>query len=180
MGERIKRNRKTKVMRLNELAKKVGVTVSLLSQIENGKAFPSIVTLKKIADSLDTTVGEIIGENEHLTDNPVVKNSDKIFVRGNSTGATLYMLSPHDMNKRMETYYISLDEKSDTGDMMYTHPGESFFHILKGSAEFLINEKKYQLKKGDSIYFNTNVNHSAKNINKKGKTEIVWVTTPSI
>jgi XRE family transcriptional regulator, regulator of sulfur utilization len=51
LGERIKRKRESLHMQLNELAKKVGISSSALSQIEKAKAFPSVITLKSIADS---------------------------------------------------------------------------------------------------------------------------------
>ncbi|KAB2822721.1 MAG: helix-turn-helix transcriptional regulator, partial [Paludibacter sp.] len=66
IGERIKRKRDQFKLNLNELAKRVGISSSALSQIENGKAFPTIITLKSIADQLQTTVGELIGENESV------------------------------------------------------------------------------------------------------------------
>ena len=40
-------------MRINELAKRVGISGSYLSQIENGKRNPTIETLKAIANSLN-------------------------------------------------------------------------------------------------------------------------------
>jgi len=47
MGKRIKLKRESLGLQMNELSSKIGVTPSLISQIEKGKAFPSIVTLKK-------------------------------------------------------------------------------------------------------------------------------------
>ncbi len=45
--------REYKNMRINELAKRVGISGSYLSQIENGKRNPTIATLKAIANSLN-------------------------------------------------------------------------------------------------------------------------------
>ena len=45
--------REYKNMRINELAKKIGISGSYLSQIENGKRNPTIETLKAIASALD-------------------------------------------------------------------------------------------------------------------------------
>ena len=45
--------REYKNMRINELAKRVGISGSYLSQIENGKRNPTIETLKAIANSLN-------------------------------------------------------------------------------------------------------------------------------
>src|ERR1035437_676742 len=93
LGERIKRKREMLNLPLSDLSKKVGVSASALSQIENSKAFPSIVTLKSIANSLYTTVGELIGENESLTKNPLIKSDDIKFVKVNSSGTSLFLLS---------------------------------------------------------------------------------------
>ncbi len=72
MGRRIKKKREVFGFLVKELSAKIGVTPSLISQIEKGKAFPSIVTLKKIAVALHTTVGELIGENENLSQHPLL------------------------------------------------------------------------------------------------------------
>jgi ribosome-binding protein aMBF1 (putative translation factor) len=45
--------REYKNMRINDLAKRVGISGSFLSQIENGKRNPTIETLKTIASALD-------------------------------------------------------------------------------------------------------------------------------
>ena len=45
--------REYKNMKINELAKKIGISASYLSQIENGKRNPTIETLKAIASALD-------------------------------------------------------------------------------------------------------------------------------
>ncbi len=66
MGMRIKRKREILGLQIKELSVTIGVTSSLISQIERGKAFPSIVTLKKIAEALDIKVGDLIGENDNL------------------------------------------------------------------------------------------------------------------
>ena len=77
LGERIRRKRESLHLKLNDLAGKVGISSSALSQIEKAKAFPSILTLKSIADCLHTTVGELIGENETLSKQPQIKYADK-------------------------------------------------------------------------------------------------------
>ena len=63
IGERIRQKRELLGLQLKVLSKKVGISSSALSQIEKAKAFPSIITLKSIAENLHTTVGELIGEN---------------------------------------------------------------------------------------------------------------------
>ena len=66
IGGRIKKRRELLHLHLNELAEKVAISSSALSQIENSKSYPSVLTLKSIADALHTTIGELVGENETL------------------------------------------------------------------------------------------------------------------
>lgn len=52
--------REYKQIKMNELAKKVGISSAYLSQIENGKRNPTIDTLKAIARELDIDVDMLI------------------------------------------------------------------------------------------------------------------------
>lgn len=177
LGERIKRKRENLHLRLNELAKKVGVSASALSQIEKAKAFPSIVTLKSIADNLYTTVGELIGENEILTNNPLVKFNEKSFVEKNESGTSLFLLSNHGNGKQMETFLVEFEKEADSEGIMKNHPGQEFCFVLKGKIEFTVDDKTYLLEQNDSFYFNSARPHKARNISQN-KTHIIWIVTP--
>jgi len=177
IGERIRRKRENMHMQLNELAKKVGISPSALSQIEKAKASPSIVTLKAIADRLHTSVGELIGENEVLTKYPLVKFEEKRYVEENESGTSLYLLSNHGNNKQMDTFLINFKENADSNNIMKKHPGQEFCFILKGELEVQLDERIFILRERDSFYFNSNRMHSARN-RAKGETEVLWVITP--
>jgi transcriptional regulator with XRE-family HTH domain len=177
LGERIRKKREDRQLQLNDLAKKLGISSSALSQIENGKAFPTIINLKSIADCLYTTVGELMGEHETLTNNPLSKDSDKKLVHVNANGAMSYLISHHDPQKQMDAYLIVLPEGSDTDGVLSTKPGQVFFYLVEGSLEVLLDSKKYVLKQGDSFYLNSKVPHTVTNIND-GITRLIWVRTP--
>jgi len=177
LGERIKRKRESLHMQLNDLAKKVGISSSALSQIENAKASPSITTLKSIADNLHVTVGEIIGEHETFLKNPKVSKSEMLFVKENNEGAKLFLLSNHDPIKQMDTYMISLDQNATTNGFMVEHPGQEFCFVNKGSVKMLLNNTEYLLNEGDSFYMNSNVSHEITNV-FDGVSEVIWIVTP--
>lgn len=175
MGDRIKKRRESLKMPSYDLAKAIGVTASLISQIERAKAFPSILTLKKIADALNTTVGELIGEYETLITNPLLKANDRKFVKKNNNGATLYLLSHHDPSKHMDPFIINFSNNADTSDIMTTrHPRQEFCYVLKGHFKVNLNNKTYELKENDSFYFNSNQNHLFTNISKDDA-QLLWV-----
>jgi transcriptional regulator with XRE-family HTH domain len=175
MGDRIKKRREILKKPSSELAKAIGVTSSLISQIERGKAYPSILTLKKIADALSTTVGELIGEYETLITNPLLKSGDRKYVKKNKTGASLYLLSHHDPSKHMDPFLICFDQDADSSDIMTTrHPRQEFCYVLKGHFKVQLNDKTFELKEADSFYFNSNQNHRFKNISHQ-EAQLLWV-----
>ena len=164
-------------MPLNELAKKVAVSASALSQIENAKAFPSIVTLKSIADGLYTTVDELIGENETLSKNPLMSFEEISFIEENESGTSAYLLTNNGSNKQMDTLLLKFKSGADSKDILTVHSGQTFIFVLKGELEFDLDDKSYLIKTYGSFYFNSNRSHTARNTSNT-ETQIILVTTP--
>jgi len=177
IGINIKSNRESKSITLRELAKKTNVSASLLSQVENGKVSPSLATLKKIADALDTTLGILVGEESKNENDPVLRESQRKVLSQEGKGVKMYVLTSKDCNKQMEPLLFELQPKASSGKKSYKHFGQEFVLVIKGTLEITLNDNIYVLKKGDSIYFNSNVPHYFRNIDKK-TTEAVWVVTP--
>ena len=179
MGKRIKLKRESLGYQIKELSTEIGVTSSLISQIEKGKAFPSIVTLKKISEALQTTVGELIGENEGKIEHPLLKSSERRFAKKNANGTSSYLLSYHFPSKQIEPYLLQFDKNSNSKEIMTSNfPGQEFCYILKGKFEVTIDNEKYNLNERDGFYFNSNKQHLFKNISGS-KAEILWIITPN-
>lgn len=62
VGDRIKALRQERKLTLRELSQKADISISFLSDIENGRSNPSLDRLKSIAEALDTTVSYLLGE----------------------------------------------------------------------------------------------------------------------
>ncbi len=175
MGDRIKKRRESLKKPSSELAQAIGVTSSLISQIERGKAYPSILTLKKIADALSITVGELIGEYETLITNPLLKVTERKYVKKNKTGATQYLLSHHDPSKHMDPFLIHFTPNADSTEIMTTkHPRQEFCYVLKGHFEVQLNDKTFNIKEADSFYFNSNQKHLFTNMSNE-ESQLLWV-----
>ncbi len=174
IGERIKRKREKQGLLLNELAKKVGISSSALSQIENAKALPTITTLKLIAENLQTTVGELIGENE-IENNPLVRRKEAKLIGTNEFGADMVSLSNQILNKLMDTYMIRFPEKSNSMEMFGKISGQIFCYLVKGELEFELDHQTFILEEGDSVYFNSRRNFRFLN-NSKYTAELLCVT----
>lgn len=165
-------------LQLNDLAKKVGISSSGLSQIEKSKASPSIFTLKLIAENLHTTVGELIGENESLHNNPVVRKDEYKFIEKNVSGTEIYLLSQHDLSKKMDTYLLRLIKGSDIEGFFKYYSGQIFGYILCGEIHCIVETESYTLSAGDSFYLNTKQHYKILN-NSELAAELLWVFSGS-
>lgn len=66
LGERIKKLQKVNDYSLRELASKVGISHTFLSDIENNRSNPSLERLKDIAEALNINVSFLLGEKDEM------------------------------------------------------------------------------------------------------------------
>src|SRR5438105_12088906 len=62
LGARLREAREARNMTLRELARRLGLSPSLISQVETGKSQPSISTLFAIVGELEIPVNEVVWE----------------------------------------------------------------------------------------------------------------------
>src|ERR671921_265211 len=60
IGERLRSSRRARGLSLRDLAQRLGVSPSLISQIELGRANPSVSTLYAIVAELDISLDELL------------------------------------------------------------------------------------------------------------------------
>ncbi len=177
VGTNIRRLRKEQNYSLRDFGEKVGVSASFISQVEMGKISPSLSKLKDIADGLNTTIGLLIGETDINNNSPVVKKRERRHTNHLGTGINVEILSRPDPFKQMEPILIKLDPLATSGENQYQHYGQEFIIVLKGKILISLSDTEYIMEEGDSMYFNSNIPHSFKNL-KNGISEALWVVTP--
>ena len=76
----------------------------------------------------------------------------------------------------MEPILLVLEPKSElTVDM--PHEGQEFGYVLEGSIIVVLAKKQFQVKKGETFYYETNKPHYLKNTQNK-KAKVIWVSSP--
>ena len=78
VGERIKMFRAEKKLTLRDLSKKADISISFLSDIENGRCNPSLERLKDIAAALNVPIIVLLDENinnKELSPEQKIKNA---------------------------------------------------------------------------------------------------------
>ena len=176
IGEKIKKHRNEKALSLRELAKKVELSASFLSQIEQGKASPSIENLKKIANNLEVRVSYLI-EEEEVIETYHVKKEDIRYVESIDSKTSIGLLTSSKLEKDMEPIIYEIKPGGESGRGFFNHNGEEFIYVIEGSLDIYIEEKVTALKEGDSFYFKSTLNHRFKNNGKK-LTRAIWVVSP--
>jgi transcriptional regulator with XRE-family HTH domain len=198
LGSRIRKHRLKRELTLEQLSKKSGLSKSFLSQIERGRAEPSITSLKKIARQFGfSVVNFFLDEGDlnsgwgytnsateynnprpnYIEDVKVVRvdKRKKLALPGSKV---MYDLLTPDMKRKLEVMYMRVREGQTSGDEpMDDPPGEKIGVILKGSLELTVGSEVYELNQGDSIYFPAHFPHSWR-AREGDFIEVIWILTP--
>lgn len=151
IGTRIKDLRTRQRITLKELAKKTGLTTSFLSQLERDLTSPSVSSLEKIAEALNTKAGYFF-EREEAKELTFIKKGVAKRLIDKEKGISCETLASGVLNIKMQPQVFSLGAGSElTKEIMYPE-GEKFGMVLKGKVELLCDSEKLILEEGDSIY----------------------------
>lgn len=151
-----------------------GLTESLLSQIENSKANPSITTLLSISKALNTPAGAFF-ETSTEHNSPVVRKNERPLSQ-TSNGINYYLLTPDLSDSPIEVLYNEFQPGADTGESI-RHEGVECAVVLEGKLEVTIDERVYILNAGDSITINSDTPHKVRNISER-VSSAVWIDSP--
>jgi len=164
IGAKIKKLRLAKKMTLQAVARETGFSPALISQIENNNVSPPIATLSKIAKFFDVKIGMFFAEDEEECRFEVVRSHERkaiprvISRAGTSQGYSYESLSFRKQGKKMEPFLLTISEKA-LEENTYSHDGEEFLFVMKGTADLLLDDRKITLYEGDCVYFDSALKH---------------------
>ena len=173
IGERIRYFRQLRGITLKKLAETVGITSSMLSQIERDLANPSLNTLRTISAALDVPLFRIFMDDTPQSTNLVRPENRKHIIEN---GVEYELLTP-DMNSTIEFCQLKLESGCSTIDSAMSHKGEEVALALKGTFSLSLDGVSYTLCEGDSILIPSLVKHVWTNIGKE-TAELVFAVTP--
>lgn len=171
IGKKIQSFRKKRGITLKSLAEGIHATSSLISQIERGKANPSLATLKSIADVFEIPVGLLFESESPQPLPPIIKKNrhKRIITEGN---VQYSLLTPG--IKDMEVIIIEFPPRTGSGDLMYKHEGLECGYLLKGELLIEIGDRALTMETGDSITFDSSERHRMTNPGEETAVA-VWV-----
>lgn len=176
LGPKIRSLRQRLALTLDETATRAGISTPFLSQIERGRARPSLATLVSIARVLGVEVQYLldapreerfVARGDHLTFFGFA-DADKRFAR----------LTQITAGGRMEALLVRIPAGRKLDDIT-ARAGEQFWYVLSGTVTLTLEGKTYVFREGDSAHYDSTDAHYWENTGEQ-EALLMWVGTPNL
>lgn len=151
IGTKIKELRIRQRATLKDLAKKTGLTTSFLSQLERDLTSPSVSSLEKIAQALNTKVGYFFEREEGKGLIFIKKGVGKKAI-DKEKNISCETLASGLLNIKMQPQVFTMGIGAELPKEIIHTEGEKFGMVLKGKVELWCDSEKFTLEEEDSIY----------------------------
>lgn len=171
IGAQLRQLRTRRGLSLAQVAESVGISIGFLSALERSQMSGSVGTLRKLARFYKTNILEFFEASE-ASGRQVRPPERKVLEAGD--GVRMELLAWGDTV--MEPHLFRVAPDAGSGES-YSHEGEEFIYVLRGELTITVDGEGYQLKTGDSFYFESTTLHHWKNPGRR-ETLLLWVNTP--
>ena len=186
MGDRLREARQARGLSLRTLAERLGVSPSLISQVERGRARPSVNTLYAMARELDVSFDELLFADVHpSTDHtvlpatpaprtvdswpsgparPVQRAQDRKSIRL-ASGVIWERLTTESI-PNVDFLYVTYEVggASSPEREFQRHGGQEWGYVLSGRLGVTIGFDDHVVGPGDAIAFDSTVPHRLYNL----------------
>ena len=200
LGARLREKRSASGMSLRDLARRLDLSASLVSQIETGKVQPSVRTLYAIVSELGLSLDEILELDRDVTsDGPTVglgpgaevgvgfvgaprrgaalaRRADERGVIELDTGVRWELMAAwNDPDVEFMIAVYGVGGSSSADGKMLRHSGREFGLVLSGTLGVTVGFEDHVLEAGDSITFQSTTPHQLRN-DGLVDARAIWVT----
>lgn len=179
IGSRLQAVRTSKGLSQRELAKRVGVTNSTISLIEQNKVSPSVSSLKKVLDGIPISLADFFTMDlaGDASDGPFYAADDMPDLGSNDIH--YFLVGKRRANRQMCILREVMPPGSDTGESMLSHDGEEGGVIMQGQVEITVGEHVRVLGPGEAYYFESRTPHRFRNIGSEPAVLVSASTPPT-
>ncbi len=175
LGQTIRERREKRGESLKQLAEATGLTQSFLSQVENERTSPSVASLRKIAEALETSIGTFFAGG--TPNGRLVRKSARAMLVHPQFRWRDSLLTPS-LSGKLQVIWTEIEPGGGSGDEPYGHDSdEECVVIVRGKLDFWVGDEHYRLNVGDALTFESRIPHKNRNPGP-GRTEVLWVITP--
>jgi transcriptional regulator with XRE-family HTH domain len=194
LGDRLRHERAERGLSLRELARRLEVSPSLVSQIETGKIQPSVRTLYAMVNELGVSLDDVFGSNSEQPGVRIdrrAKPSEDDQAGDGGEGHVQRKGSRPVIDLEAGVRWERLTSRNEPGvEFLYTvyppggesspadalvrHTGREFGIVLTGRLGLTVGFDAYTLEPGDSAFFDSTIPHRLHNDGDE-TVEAVWV-----
>lgn len=194
LGPRLRLAREERQLSVRELARRIGCSASLISQIERGVSVPSVGVLYSLATELDTSLDHLLfgadpSRRPGLVIEPpsrepepgpcIVQRAGGRNIIDLASGVRWERLTPgaDAMTDFLEVIYSPGGHSTDERRPL-RHDGHEYGLVISGTLQANVGFESYELGPGDSIAFDSATPHEY--LNKTGEpVHAIWVVVHS-
>ncbi len=189
IGDQLRERRRTLGLSLRDLAERLGVSPSLISQIERGRANPSVSTLYALVGELDVSLDELLFSERRPTDGGEPGESaattpgtaEEQGLAPAATGPVQPAASRQHIRLASGVIWERLTTVSEPGveflyviyevggassqdDAFQRHAGHEWGYVISGELQVTIGFDEYLLEPGDAISIDSRIPHRLTNV----------------
>jgi len=161
LGSQVRALRRQQDLSGADLAAAAGISLGMMSKIENGQISASLGTLKSLAAALSVPLSSLFAMFEERQDCSFVRASQGVIIdrRGTKAGH-VYQLLGHVLRGDVvvEPYLITLSEGA-VPHTSFAHGGVEFIYMLEGQVRYRHGTDTYELNPGDALLFDSSALH---------------------
>ena len=163
IGREVRELRHQRSMTVADLAQATGLSVGMLSKIENGVTSSSLTTLQVLSAALSVPVTTFFRRFEERREAVHVKAGEALEIeRAGTRAGHQYNLLGHlgatTSGVVVEPYLITLNEETDFFET-FQHEGIELLYVLEGEVGYRHGDDSFHLKPGDSLFFDADAPH---------------------
>ncbi len=163
IGREVRAFRRQQEITVAELAQITGLSIGMLSKIENGNTSPSLTTLQLLANALSVPLTSFFRRFEESRQAVHTKSGEGVAIDREGTRANhqynlLGHIGSNASGVMVEPYLITLTAESDVFPA-FQHGGIETIYMLEGAVDYRHGEDVYSLKSGDTLFFDADAPH---------------------
>ena len=167
LGNRLSSLRKRKKMTLDDLSAKSGVSKSILSQIERDLSNPTVATISRIADALGEKLSDFFSKIEVEEENSIESSKETPSITSKDGLCELNILGAGETVNWLQWYILEMKPKGVLDSSSHGPKTFENLTVIDGQIEVSCGESKEKLSKGDTFRFQSNRDHTIKNVSKQ-------------
>mgnify|MGYP000446629056 FL=1 len=163
IGREVRAFRRKKGITVADLSQSTGLSIGMLSKIENGNTSPSLTTLQTLAHALSVPLTSFFRGFEEARVAVHTKSGEGVELEREGTRANhqydlLGHIGANASGVIVEPYLITLSDEADIFPT-FQHGGIETIYMLEGEVDYRHGDDIYPLKPGDTLFFDADAPH---------------------